>query len=129
MAGACMILLDTNILIEFYKDNREVRSALETQGASNLAISVITAGELYFGARDKREMRKIEKHLSLIEQIPLDVEITSLFLDLLRQYALSHRLNIPDALIAATAILNNLPLYTLNVKDFQYIPGLYLYQP
>lgn len=129
MAGACMILLDTNILIEFYKDNREVRSALETQGASNLAISVITAGELYFGARDKREMRKIEKHLSLIEQIPLDVEITSLFLDLLRQYALSHRLNIPDALIAATAILNNLPLYTLNVKDFQYIPGLDLYQP
>jgi len=124
-----MILLDTNILIEFYKDNHEVRSTLEIQGASNLAISVITAGELYFGARDKREMRKIEKHLSLIEQIPLDAEITSLFLDLLRQYALSHRLNIPDALIAATAILNNLPLYTLNIKDFQYIPGLDLYQP
>ena len=52
-----MILLDTNILIEFYKDNQTVRSVLETQGVSNLAISIITVGELYFGARDKREMR------------------------------------------------------------------------
>ncbi len=124
-----MILLDTNILIEFYKDNQTVRGVLETQGVSNLAISVITAGELYFGARDKREMRKIEKHLSLLEQIPLDAEITDLFLKLLCEYALSHRLNIPDALIAATAIQNKLPLYTLNIKDFQYIPGLELYQP
>jgi predicted nucleic acid-binding protein len=124
-----MILLDTNILIEFYKDNPTIRRALETQGVPNLAISVITAGELYFGARDKREMRKIEKHLSMLEQIPLDAEITDLFLNLLREYALSHRLNIPDALIAATAIQNKLPIYTLNTKDFQYIPGLELYQP
>lgn len=112
-----------------YKDNQTVRGVLETQGVSNLAISFITAGELYFGARDKREMRKIKKHLSLLEQTLLDAEITDLFLKLLREYALSHRLNIPDALIAATAIQNKLPLYTLNIKDFQYILGLELYQP
>lgn len=124
-----MILLDTNILIELYKDNPLVKTALEKQGVSNLAISAITAGELYFGARDKRELRKIQKHLALLEQIAVDAEITELFIKLLLEYALSHRLNIPDALIAATALQNKLPLYTLNLKDFQYIPGLELYKP
>jgi len=42
---------------------------------------------------------------------------------------LSHKLSVPDALIAATALSNNTPLYTLNIKDFQFIPGLQLHKP
>lgn len=38
-------------------------------------------------------------------------------------------MNIPDALIAATALRHALPLFTLNVKDFRFIPGLQLYIP
>lgn len=38
-------------------------------------------------------------------------------------------LQIPDALIAATYLVNNLPLYTLNKKDFSNISGLKLYAP
>lgn len=34
-----------------------------------------------------------------------------------------------DALIAATALHYNLPLYTLNKKDFRYIAGLRLHEP
>jgi len=44
-------------------------------------------------------------------------------------YSLSHNLSIPDALIAATAMEHMLELYTLNTKDFQFIPGLMLYHP
>ncbi len=32
-------------------------------------------------------------------------------------------------MIAATAIEQNLPLYTLNLKDFQFIPELIVHQP
>ena len=53
-----MILCDTNILIEFYKGNSDIVQELERVRLSDLAISVITAGELYFGARDKRELTK-----------------------------------------------------------------------
>ncbi len=67
-----MILCDTNILIEFYKGNPEIVRELERAGLSNLSISVITPGELYFGARDKRELGQIKKNLSLLNQIPLD---------------------------------------------------------
>lgn len=48
-----MILCDTNILIEFYKNNREVDSVLRSVGYTNLSISVITQAELYFGALNK----------------------------------------------------------------------------
>lgn len=43
-------------------------------------------------------------------------------------YSLSHKLTIPDALIASTALVKNLALYTLNIKDFRFIEGLSLYQ-
>jgi predicted nucleic acid-binding protein len=43
-------------------------------------------------------------------------------------YSLSHKLSLPDALIAATALVHDLKLYTLNVKDFRFIAGLELYQ-
>ena len=124
-----MILCDTNILIEFYKDNEEVADVLRGVGVSNLAVSVITVGELYFGARDKRELVKIKKHLANLRQIPIDDETSNIFLGLLEDYSLSHRLNIPDAMIAATALRHGLELYTLNVKDFRFIEGLTLYKP
>ena len=41
----------------------------------------------------------------------------------------SHKLTIPDALIAATALTQNIGLYTLNLKDFRFIQQLNLYQP
>jgi tRNA(fMet)-specific endonuclease VapC len=43
------------------------------------------------------------------------------------KYVLSQRLSLPDALIAATALRHDLSLYTLNLKDFKYIPGIKLY--
>jgi len=49
----------------------------------------------------------------------------------MEEYSLSHKLAIPDALIAATAVVNSISLYTLNTKDFRFIEGLTLhaYQP
>ncbi len=124
-----MILCDTNILIEFYRGNPTILDVLHEVGVPDLAISVITAGELFFGAQDKRELRKIQNHLALLHQISLDAEISASFLGLLENFALSHKLSVPDALIAATAICHNLPLYTLNTRDFHFLPDLQLYQP
>ena len=124
-----MILCDTNILIEFYRGNPAVLQVLREVGAQNLSISVITTGELFFGAKDKRELKRMQKHLALINQIALDAEISARFVTLLESYALSHKLSVPDALIAATALCYNLPLYTLNTKDFRFIPEIQLFHP
>ena len=61
-----MILCDTNILIEFYKANPSVIQTLQHIGSTNIAVSVITKAELFYGARDKQELVKIKRYLSLI---------------------------------------------------------------
>lgn len=123
-----MILCDTNIMIEFYKGNSAVIDEMHEIGVPDLAVSVVSIGELYYGARDKSELAKMRKHLSLMKQIPLDPDISDHFLTLLEEYSLSHRLSVPDALIAATALSQNHLLYTLNVKDFRFITDLKLYK-
>ena len=123
-----MILCDTNILIEFYKNNTQIVQELHHLGHDQLAISIVTQAELYFGALNKQELKKIKQHLSLLHQIALDISISKEFVRLVEAYSLSHKLSLPDALIASTALVHDFELYTLNVKDFQYISTLKLYQ-
>jgi predicted nucleic acid-binding protein len=122
-----MILCDTNILIEFYKANPTVIQTLQRMGSANIAISVITKAELFYGARDKQELAKIERNLSLCCCYGLNDSISALFIELMSRYSLSHKVSIPDMLLAATAISHELELYTLNTKDFKFIPELNLY--
>ncbi|MCC5639784.1 type II toxin-antitoxin system VapC family toxin [Nostoc sp. CHAB 5844] len=119
-----MILCDTNILIEFYKNNPNIIAELRSIGLNQLAISTITQAELYYGAINKIELQKIKKHLELLHIFAVDAILCSKFIELMETYSLSHKLSIPDALIAATALIHNIDLYTLNIKDFRYIKGL-----
>ncbi len=123
-----MILCDTNILIEFYKINPIVIQNLQYIGPANIGVSVITKAELFYGARDKAELSKIERHVTLCQCYGLNDAISALFIELMQRYSLSHKVSIPDMLIAATAISNDLKLYTLNTKDFKFIPELSLYE-
>ncbi|MCG6138179.1 MAG: type II toxin-antitoxin system VapC family toxin [Nostoc sp. LLA-1] len=122
-----MILCDTNILIEFYKNNTAIIQELRQIGIHQLAISVITRAELYYGAINKNELNRIQQHLDILQNIPIEQPISEKFIQLMAQYSLSHKLTIPDALIAATAIIHNISLYTLNRKDFRFIQGLNIY--
>jgi tRNA(fMet)-specific endonuclease VapC len=124
-----MILCDTNILIEFYKGNSTLIQELGKIGLAQLAISIVTQAELYYGALNKAELLRIQKHLNLLHNLPIDHQVSSQFIQLMAQYSLSHKLAIPDALIAATALVNDLEIYTLNIKDFRFIENLRLYQP
>jgi len=124
-----MILCDSNILIEFFKSNIKVTQELRQIGEDQLALSVVTQAELYFGALNRAELRTIKRHLSALTFCPIDVAISNRFVILMETFALSHKLSLPDALIAATALEQDLELYTLNLKDFRFIPDLKLYQP
>ena len=94
-----------------------------------MAISVITQGELLYGALNKLELNRLQRSLKRIKILPVNEAISRLHIALLETYVLSHKLDVPDALIAATAIHHNCPLYTVNLKDFRYIDALALYQP
>ncbi len=120
-----MILLDTNILIEVLKNNEEIVRLLNGM-QEEFAISSITQMELYYGAFNKAEIRKLEKFFANFEIIYLNEEIARVATDLIKRYAKSHNLDIPDSLIAASAIVHNCTLFTLNKRDFWYIDNIKL---
>jgi tRNA(fMet)-specific endonuclease VapC len=116
-----MILCDTNILIEVYKGNEKVIRELVKMGQQNIAISDVTSAELLFGARNKEELKILKKDLEKLTCIPINSQISNLSVQLVEKYSLSHKLTLPDALIAATAIVYGIELFTLNLKDFKFI--------
>jgi len=121
-----VIILDSNILIDILKGRQDTINTVQAI-TSPLSISSITAMELIIGARNKLEVSKLEKFIDLFEILHIDSRISTLAIQLITQYAKSHTLDIPDSLIAATALTNRAQLLTLNKKDFQFIPNLVLY--
>ena len=121
-----MILLDTNIFIEVFKGNSEIINIVYEVGPENLALSSITAMELYCGALNKLELQRIRKQLGAFQLVHISSLISETAILLIERYAKSHHLQIPDALIAATALSTESELLTLNVRDFKFINGLSL---
>jgi len=122
-----LVLCDTDVLIEFLdRNNPEIRERLLRIGFTHLSISAILAGELLRGAMNKKHKERLQTFISELILIPITKEISQAYLELIKQYSLSHGLEIQDSLIAATALVFDIPLYTLNAKDFKFIKGLRL---
>ena len=119
-----MVICDTNILIELFKNNNTIKQKCIEIGIENLSISAITAGEFYFGALNKNELIQIKKHINYYKILILNKEITEIFLNLMIKYSLSHKCHVNDMLIAATALYYDLSIFTLNVRDFKFIPKI-----
>ena len=122
-----MILCDTNILIEIYKDNFKLIENIKQIGQENIAISDVTCAELLYGARNKKELQAIRNDLNKLSVLPIQSSISGLAVELIEKHSLAHKLSLPDALIASTAIHHNIELYTLNLKDFKFIEGIKLF--
>jgi tRNA(fMet)-specific endonuclease VapC len=119
-----LVLCDTNIFIEFYRDNKEIISNLGKLGSEKICLSVITAGELIFGAINKKDLHIILQDISNLKLIEINDLICKSFIELMTKYCLSNKLSLPDAMIAATCLVYNVPLYTLNKRDFRNINGI-----
>jgi len=116
------VILDTNILIEILKNNQ--KTIREVERFDIHYISEITKMELYYGALNKKELEKLKSFISLFEILPLNTNISNRASDLIYKYSKSHNLDIPDGLIAATALECRYKLFTYNLKDFRYIDDI-----
>lgn len=121
-----MILCDTNILIHVFNGRQITIDRLIEFGLEEVALSAITVMELYQGMGNKTEMAQMKKKLRYYDVIKIDASISMLATDLIESYKLSHSLQIPDALIGATAIIHQISFFTYNVKDFDFMPGIHL---
>jgi hypothetical protein len=121
------VVCDTNVFIRLFLQDEETIRVLTAIGSGNIVMPVIVAMELFAGMRNKQELQQMVKHIRSHNLLQLDAESSRLAMELLRDFRLSHGLQIPDALIGGMAIANGLPLYTYNQKDFRFLPDIQLY--
>ncbi|KOR36817.1 twitching motility protein PilT [Planktothricoides sp. SR001] len=121
------ILSDTDLLIDLANNDSIAKERLVKESQKFLlTISIITELELIVGCRNKQELEALDKFLRQFSIFQLNREISTKAEELMRSYYLSHGLLIADALIAATAIENQIPLLSKNQRDYRFISELNL---
>jgi len=127
-----MVVLDTNIIIDHLrqpekKDTLLAQLALEER-TRLLALSTVSIQELYEGQSTRNE--EAEKFLlatiAPLTILPHTYDVAELAGKIARD--LTNPIEFADAAIAATAVVNGAQLFTANIKHFQEIPELMLYQ-
>ena len=118
------MLIDTDVLI--WMTRGHAGAAIRLQTLLPWRISAVTYMEMAQGCRNKQELERAKRGLSMCqtEILPVSVTISDRAVQLIDAYALSHGLQLGDALIAATALEHGLPVLTANTKHFRQIEGL-----
>lgn len=117
------VLLDTNVLIDYLRDIPQAVKYLETN-PSQMSISALTVVELRAGTRDDAERQRLGQFTSSFDVIPADSRICELGGDFRARYAPSHGVDLIDGIIAATALVRDLALVTLNKKHFPMLANV-----
>lgn len=112
------VLLDTDVLIDHLRLGRRV-PVVPDEGA----YSSITRAELYAGRGT--DERVVDELLEVFDEIPVARRIAEEAGRIRRE----GRLALPDAIVAATAILTGRELLTRNRRHFAGVAGLTLHAP
>ena len=114
-------LPDTNVFSRVFKGDLAVTEFIENIEA---VIDATIYIECLQGSKSNQEKRIIEKVLDNFPLLPITPKISQRAIELIDRHSNSHGLLLGDALIAATALENDLTIVTYNVDDFKFIDGL-----
>ena len=117
-------LIDTDILVDYLRQTPEAIEYLKSAGS--WSYSIVTAMELFAGARNNREIAAIERFLNTYREVGLSEESARRGREIMKKHARVDGLDPLDALIAASAVSGNLRIATRNGKHFRNIAGLSL---
>ncbi|MGF1637039.1 MAG: type II toxin-antitoxin system VapC family toxin [Cyclobacteriaceae bacterium] len=118
-------LIDTNAVID-YLDNKLPKHGSDLIEGITTRISVITRIELLVWINATTEQTHILQqfvNVSLVYNLDEPVIVVAIHL------RKTYKIKLPDAIIAATALIHNFTLITRNVDDFKNIDDLKLINP
>jgi hypothetical protein len=121
-------LIDTNILIYYLNDSipKEEVSKLEKIFELSFNISILTKIEfLGWKYHTEEGFKKSKDFISLASTLYIDDEIAATVIKIKQE----NTIHLADAVIAATALLYDYVLITRNLKDFNKVKSLKLYNP
>ncbi len=130
-SGADAVLVDTDVFS--YLMNGSGYAALYRPHVDGklIAVSFITVGELYFGAKRKKwgeaKFADLKDRLRVVTIVPYDESVCRTYADIKADCeSRGKRVGDNDLWIAACAIRHSIPLVSNNFKHFNGIPGLIL---
>ncbi len=116
------ILVDTNVLVEMWRNPGSEPPVLHQSSES---INTITYIEFIQGTR-LRDKQKAKEFLENYDHLRLDAPTCDTAVDLIEKHSETDGLRLADALIAATCLVHDLDLLTLNRRHFQKVANLKL---
>jgi len=124
-------LLDTDTCVYWLRGQGAVRQYVAMSDPADLAISIITLAELYYGAAwsmqpiaTKQAVEVFADTTTIVPLNPASAEIFGHVKAMLRKQG--QRIEDLDLLIAATALAQGMVLVTNNQQHFRRIPDLQL---
>lgn len=122
-------LIDTNVVIYFLSASvlqEKALARLDDIFSSGQQISIVTKLELLGYTFDSSENeRATEEFVAKSIGHPIDLKTEREIISLRKSY----KIKLPDAIIAATAITNDLVLITSNAADFKSIDKMKIINP
>jgi tRNA(fMet)-specific endonuclease VapC len=119
-------MLDTNTVI-YIRDGRIPRSRLERLPAGSVVMSIVSYGELYFGAKKRRiqALDTLQQITSLVPPVVMDLEVAKTYGEIRADLvARGQPIGANDTWIAAHAITLRTTLVTNNEREFRRVKGL-----
>lgn len=121
------LLLDTNVILDFLKGDKEIIAYLGGISSDRLYASAITRMELLsFHGITPEEENLVANFLTTLSIVPLNFDVERTAIHLRR----TTRRKLPDAIIAASAIVAEATLITSDIElaSTEY-PNLRTYSP
>ena len=122
------LMVDSTILIEYFRKTDKANSKLVShfRNYDHLYISSVTEFEVVNGATE-RHLKFWDGMLARFTILDFDSNAARQAAKVVVQLKIKRKtIDKPDLFIAATAIVNNLTLDTLNIKHFTHIENLNL---
>jgi toxin FitB len=120
-----VILLDSNVVIYLRNPNTSGLIIEKLNNQSLHTCNVIVAEVLGFSKLSEEDEKYFQAFFDSLRNHPFDKHVTDKTIEIRRSYSVQ----LPDAIIAATAVVNDLTLWTHNTSDYQRVRGLRLFDP
>lgn len=123
------MVIDTGIFIEFLRKKDKTKTTLYSlPEIAQIAISSVTLYELFMGATDESKMKDVRVLTEDLMVLPFDEQVAKKSGEIYHQLRKTNKLiEFRDIFIAATCLVYEMPLKTLNQKHFERVSNLVIF--
>ncbi|MDM8173196.1 MULTISPECIES: type II toxin-antitoxin system VapC family toxin [Olivibacter] len=120
------MVVDTGVFIEHLRAKDKLSTTLYKISADNgLYTSAVTLYELYMGATTSDKIRDVEAITAYFTVLPFTDSVAQKAAQLYHELRLKNKMiEFRDIFIAATCLVHEMPIVTLNKKHFKRIENL-----